>query len=94
LLGTGLGGGIPDYLAGALLPAGLTTFSTGLLGEVMIRTCFESQGRRIYAVRETYRRDAQAVVRSLPSDNARPSTMSPRASKSMQMRHALCTRCS
>jgi hypothetical protein len=27
-------------------------FSTGLLGEVMIRTYFESQGRRIYAVRE------------------------------------------
>jgi hypothetical protein len=27
-------------------------FSTGLLGEVLIRTYFESQGRRIYAVRE------------------------------------------
>jgi glycosyltransferase involved in cell wall biosynthesis len=35
-----------------LLLAGLMMFSTGLLGEVMIRTYFESQGRRIYAVRE------------------------------------------
>ncbi|MGO9097652.1 MAG: hypothetical protein ACLQGV_20815 [Bryobacteraceae bacterium] len=53
LLGTGLGVGVPGYLAGALLPlAGLTMLSTGLLGEVMIRSCFESPGRRIYAVRE------------------------------------------
>ena len=37
---------------GLLLLAGLMMFSTGLLGEVMIRTYFESQGRRIYAVRE------------------------------------------
>jgi glycosyltransferase involved in cell wall biosynthesis len=43
----------PLMLAGALLLlSGLTMFSTGLLGEVMIRTYFESQGRRIYAVRE------------------------------------------
>jgi hypothetical protein len=43
----------PLMLAGALrLLAGLMMFSTGLLGEVMIRTYFESQGRRIYAVRE------------------------------------------
>jgi hypothetical protein len=27
-------------------------FTTGLLGEMMMRTYFESQGRRIYAVRE------------------------------------------
>jgi hypothetical protein len=27
-------------------------FCTGLLGEVLVRTYFESQGRRIYAVRE------------------------------------------
>jgi hypothetical protein len=27
-------------------------FTTGLLGEVLMRTYFESQGRRIYAVRE------------------------------------------
>ena len=37
---------------GLLLLAGLMMFSTGLLGEVMIRTYFESQDRRIYAVRE------------------------------------------
>ncbi len=37
---------------GLLLLAGLLMFSTGLLGEVLMRTYFESQGRRIYAVRE------------------------------------------
>jgi glycosyltransferase involved in cell wall biosynthesis len=37
---------------GLLLLAGLMMFTTGLLGEVLIRTYFESQGRRIYAVRE------------------------------------------
>lgn len=37
---------------GLLLLAGLMMFSTGLLGEVMIRTYFETQDRRIYAVRE------------------------------------------
>lgn len=43
----------PLMLLGAILIlAGLMLFSTGLLGEVMIRTYFESQGRRIYAVRE------------------------------------------
>lgn len=43
----------PLMMAGGfLLLAGLMMFSTGLLGEVMIRTYFESQGRRIYAVRE------------------------------------------
>jgi hypothetical protein len=43
----------PLMLAGGLLLlAGLMMFSTGLLGEVLIRTYFESQGRRIYAVRE------------------------------------------
>ncbi|HME07762.1 MAG TPA: glycosyltransferase family 2 protein [Bryobacteraceae bacterium] len=35
-----------------LILAGLMMFSTGLLGEVLMRTYFESQGRRIYAVRE------------------------------------------
>lgn len=35
-----------------LLLAGLMMFSTGILGELLIRTYFESQGRRIYAVRE------------------------------------------
>lgn len=43
----------PLMMAGALLLlAGLMMFSTGLLGEVLMRTYFESQGRRIYAVRE------------------------------------------
>ncbi len=37
--------------------AGLMMFSTGLMGEVMIRTYFESQDRRIYAVREILTRD-------------------------------------
>ena len=43
----------PMMLAGALLLlGGLMMFTTGLLGEVLMRTYFESQGRRIYAVRE------------------------------------------
>ena len=43
----------PLMIAGAmLLITGIMMFSTGILGEVMIRTYFESQGRRIYAVRE------------------------------------------
>ena len=43
----------PLMMAGVLLLlAGLMMFCTGLLGEVMIRVYFESQGRRIYAVRE------------------------------------------
>ncbi len=43
----------PLMIGGALLLlAGLMLFSTGLLGEVLMRTYFESQGRRIYAVRE------------------------------------------
>jgi len=43
----------PLMLAGGLLViAGLMMFTTGLLGEVLMRTYFESQGRRIYAIRE------------------------------------------
>jgi glycosyltransferase involved in cell wall biosynthesis len=43
----------PLMVAGALLLiTGVMMFCTGLLGEVLIRTYFESQGRRIYAVRE------------------------------------------
>ena len=43
----------PLMVGGALLLlAGIMMFCTGLLGEVLIRTYFESQGRRIYAVRE------------------------------------------
>src|SRR6516165_9126551 len=43
----------PLMVAGALaLLAGLLMFSTGLIGELIMRTYFESQDRRIYAVRE------------------------------------------
>lgn len=43
----------PLLLAGTLLVlAGLMMFSTGLIGELVIRTYFESQNRRIYAVRD------------------------------------------
>jgi len=43
----------PMIIAGALLLlAGLMMFSTGLIGELLIRTYFESQNRHIYAVRE------------------------------------------
>jgi glycosyltransferase involved in cell wall biosynthesis len=57
----------PLLIAGALLfLTGLMMFSTGLLGEILMRTYFESQGRRIYAIREIRtRRQAQAA------DNAR-----------------------
>ena len=34
---------------GLLLLGGLMMFSTGLIGEMMMRTYFESQDRRIYA---------------------------------------------
>jgi len=40
------------FAGGLLLLAGLMMFTSGLLGEVLIRVYFESQGRRIYAVRE------------------------------------------
>jgi glycosyltransferase involved in cell wall biosynthesis len=44
----------PMIIAGALLLlAGLMMFSTGLIGELVIRTYFETQNRHIYAVRET-----------------------------------------
>jgi glycosyltransferase involved in cell wall biosynthesis len=39
-------------MAALALVTGVILFCTGLLGEVMTRTYFESQGRRIYAVRE------------------------------------------
>jgi len=43
----------PLIIVGALaLVTGVILFCTGLLGEVLTRTYFESQGRRIYAVRE------------------------------------------
>ena len=43
----------PLLIAGAVLAiAGLQMFCTGLIGEVLIRTYFESQNRPIYSVRE------------------------------------------
>ena len=53
----------PLMLLGALLlVTGVILFCTGLLGEVLTRTYFESQGRRIYAVREIRtRREAAAA---------------------------------
>ena len=53
----------PLMVAAALaLLTGVILFCTGLLGEVLSRTYFESQGRRIYAVREVRcRREAQAA---------------------------------
>jgi len=43
----------PLMMLGALaLVTGVILFCTGLLGEVLTRTYFESQGRHIYAVRE------------------------------------------
>jgi hypothetical protein len=43
----------PLLLAGALLfLAGLMMFSIGLIGELVIRTYFQTQDRRSYAVRE------------------------------------------
>ena len=53
----------PLMIAGALLfLSGMMMFSTGLIGELLTRTYFESQGRRIYAVREIrQKREAQAA---------------------------------
>ena len=45
------------FTGGLLLLVGLVMFTTGLLGEMMMRTYFESQGRRIYAVREVRGRE-------------------------------------
>ena len=57
----------PLIVLGALaLMTGVMLFCTGLLGEVLTRTYFESQGRRIYAVREIRtRRETQ------PADGSR-----------------------
>jgi hypothetical protein len=40
------------FAGGLLLLGGMMMFSTGLIGEMIMRTYFESQDRRIYAVRE------------------------------------------
>ncbi len=46
----------PLLIAGAVLAiAGLQMFCTGLIGEVLMRTYFESQNRPIYSVREVLR---------------------------------------
>lgn len=53
----------PLLVAGAMLWfAGLMMFSTGLIGEMVTRTYFESQGRRIYAVREIRNRKEPQVT--------------------------------
>lgn len=53
----------PLLVAGALLwLAGLMMVSTGLMGEMLTRTYFESQGRRIYAVREIRSRKEPQVT--------------------------------
>jgi hypothetical protein len=52
----------PLLMAGAMLWfAGLMLFSVGLIGEVLMRTYFESQGRRIYAIREVRCRREQVT---------------------------------
>jgi glycosyltransferase involved in cell wall biosynthesis len=56
----------PLMIAGALfLLAGLMMFSTGLIGELLIRTYFETQNRRIYAVREILTQKPQKVEEGL-----------------------------
>jgi hypothetical protein len=53
----------PLMMAGGLmLLGGLMMFSTGLIGEMMMRTYFESQDRRIYAVREILTRKQRNVA--------------------------------
>jgi hypothetical protein len=53
----------PLMVAGALLfVTGMMMFSTGLIGELMIRTYFESQGRRIYAIRDVLTQKRRNVI--------------------------------
>jgi glycosyltransferase involved in cell wall biosynthesis len=53
----------PLLILGALLIlCGLMMFSTGLIGEMMMRTYFESQGRRIYAIRDVLVQKRRGVV--------------------------------
>ena len=57
----------PLMVAGALfLVVGLLMFTTGLLGELIMRTYFESQDRRIYAVREILTRKPRGVAGQNP----------------------------
>ena len=51
----------PLLIAGAVLViAGLQMFCTGLIGEVLMRTYFESQDRPIYSIREVLRGPTEA----------------------------------
>ena len=53
----------PLMVAGSLLfVTGMMMFSTGLIGELMIRTYFESQGRRIYAIRDVLTQKRRNVI--------------------------------
>jgi len=53
----------PLLVAGSLLLlGGMLMFSTGLIGEMIMRTYFESQDRRIYAVREILTRKQRGVA--------------------------------
>ncbi len=54
------------FAGGLLLGMGMLMFTTGLLGEMMMRTYFESQGRRIYAIRQVLTRQETGA-----SDSAR-----------------------
>ena len=47
---------------GMLFLGGIMMFCTGLIGEMMMRTYFESQDRRIYAVREILTRKSRNVA--------------------------------
>ena len=49
-------------LGGLLLLAGLIMFNTGFLGEMLMRTYFESQDRRIYAIREIRTQKPRSVA--------------------------------
>lgn len=52
----------PLFFVGAMFwLTGLMLLSVGLIGEVLMRTYFESQGRRIYAVREVRARRDRVV---------------------------------
>ncbi len=44
-------------LAAVLMLAGVQFLAIGLLGEILVRTYFESQGKKIYAVREILRKE-------------------------------------
>lgn len=52
----------PLMMAGGILfLTGVMMFSTGLLGEILMRTYFETSGRRIYTVREVRGRTEETV---------------------------------